>query len=93
MPIPFAWDDEPTEAQFTVKQYLTDRQDFMGASIPAWELTVRFYDSLSPNGRDWHLGGDFPSDGAAKEYACFVLWQLRKGNGLAACPDSEPIDD
>lgn len=82
---------EEESIEITIQQYTSDRTDFFGVNVDAWQVLVRIFDPLSPNGREYHCGDDFSSANNAKEYAAYIVWQFKKGNMLASIP-SELID-
>ena len=79
------------EIELTIQQYTSHRTDFFGVNVDAWQVLVRIYDSLTPNGREYHCGEDFSTADNAKEYAAYIVWQFKKGNRLKCVP-SEFID-
>ena len=79
------------EIEITVQQYTSHGTDFWGVNVDAWQVFVRIFDCLTPNGREYHCGEDFSTADDAKEYAAYIVWQFKKGNGLACIP-SELID-
>jgi len=76
------------EIDLTIQQYTSDSTDYFGVNLDAWQVFVRIYDSLSPNGREYHCGDDFSTADNAKEYAAYIVWQFKKGNRLASVPSS-----
>lgn len=84
-------DEEGEEIEITVQQYTSDRTDYFGVNVDAWQVLVSIFDPLSPNGREYHCGDDFRTADNAKEYAAYIVWQFKKGNMLASVP-SELID-
>lgn len=83
--------EKPNELEITIQQYTSDHTDFFGVNVDAWQVFVRIFDSLSPDGREYLCGSDFSSADNAKEYAAYIAWQFKKGNRLASIP-SELID-
>ena len=79
------------EIEITIQQYTSDRTDCFGVNLDAWQVLVTICDSLTPNGREYDCGDDFSTADNAKEYAAYIVWQFKKGNGLACIP-SELID-
>jgi len=79
------------EIEITIQQYTSDRTDFFGVNVDAWQVLVTIFDRLTPNGREYHCGEDFSTADNAKEYAAYIVWQCKKGNRLASVP-SELID-
>jgi hypothetical protein len=75
----YPWGEE-SKVKFEIEKCETDRTDYFGNYCTAWFLSFCLDDT------DWSVYGDFPKLSAAKEFAEFILWQLRKGNGLASVP-------
>jgi len=84
-------DETMEEIELTIQQYTSDRTDYFGTNVDAWQVFVRIYDPLTPDGREYHCGDDFSTADNAKEYAAYIVWQFKKGNNLACVP-SELID-
>ena len=80
------------DIELTIQQYTSDRTDYFGTNVDAWQVFVRIYDPLTPDGREYNCGNDFSTADNAKEYAAYIVWQFKKGNRLACVP-SELIDD
>jgi hypothetical protein len=73
--------EKTSHVQFLVIRDRHETQtDFFGVPCFAYFLTIRLDDI------DWQAADSFPTIVAAKEFAAYVLWQLRKGNRLAAVP-------
>jgi len=73
--------EETSHVQFLITKDCHETQtDFFGVPCFAYFLTIRL------DGINWQAADSFPTIAAAKEFAAYVLWQLRKGNKLAAVP-------
>jgi hypothetical protein len=73
--------EETSHVQFLITKDRHETQtDFFGVPYFAYFLTIRL------DGINWQAADSFPTIAAAKEFAAYVLWQLRKGNRLAAVP-------
>ena len=96
----FDYSDEKQYISFSVRQYTSERTDFFGVYVDAWELFVFIRDvRFMSDEREyetetkWRIGEDYARAEYAQEFAEYVVESIKKHGNISRLPFSEMCDD
>jgi hypothetical protein len=88
-------ENEKQFIQFIVQEYTSDREDFFGVCVPAWEIFIYIiysHDEYETENK-YRIGEDYARAEYAQEFCEYVLHSVEKHGNISRLPYSEFIDD
>ena len=92
----FNFTDEIQKIRFEVRQYTSDRTDFFGTYVDAWEIILTLKDIRSPEYEIesvWRIGIDYGRAEYAQEFCEYALESIKKHGGISRLPYSEMVEE
>lgn len=92
----FNFTDEVQRIKFVVRQYTSDRTDFFGTYVDAWEIILTLKDIRSAEYEiesEWRIGIDYARAEFAKEFCEYALESIKKHGNISRLPFSEMVEE
>jgi hypothetical protein len=86
---------------FSVRQYTSDKTDFFGVNVDAWEIYLwirhtKEYEQSDTEAEQesrWRIGEEYSNAEFAKEFCDYVVYSMKKHGGIQCLPFSKMVDD
>lgn len=96
----FDRDGEQQTIEFSVKQYTSDRTDYFGTFVDAWEIVVRIRDRRFINNVldyetdvKYRVGEDYACAEYAKDFCSYIFYSIKRYGNISRLPFSQFCDD
>lgn len=92
----FNFIDEIQKVKFLVRQYTSDRTDFFGTHVDAWEIILTLRDirwSEYEIETEWQIGIDYARAEFAQEFCEYALESIKKHGNISRLPFSEMVEE
>jgi len=92
----FNFTDEIQKVKFRVQQYTSDRTDFFGTYVDAWEIILTLKNIRSSEYEietEWRIGIDYCRAEYAQEFCEYALESIKKHGNISRLPFSEMVEE
>jgi hypothetical protein len=99
------WEDaeyqEKSFISLEVKQYTSDREDYFGVNVDAWEIYLWIRRTKKYNEGEqeyeeeskWLVGEEYSNAEFAKEFCQYIVYSMKKHGTICCLPFSKLVDD